>query len=159
MNLPLPFHIFLAQASDFSDTTTTPDYSGDPTAGGIIGGIVGAIFWLVVLVLLLASLWKICVKAGRQGWEGIIPIYNYWVLAEIGGKPGWWGLLMLVPCVNIVFLFLICIAVAQSFGKSAGFGIGLALLSPIFFPILAFGDARYLGPAGGVPGATLPPRV
>lgn len=39
------------------------------------------------------------------------------------------------------------IALAERFGKGAGFGIGLAFLGIIFFPILAFGDARYQGPA------------
>jgi hypothetical protein len=33
--------------------------------------------------------------------------------------------------------------VARNFGKGAGFGIGLALLGFIFFPILGFGDAQY----------------
>ena len=31
---------------------------------------------------------------------------------------------------------------AKRFGKGTGFGIGLALLSFIFFPILGFGDAE-----------------
>jgi len=40
---------------------------------------------------------------------------------------------------------------AKSFGQSAGFGIGLIFLGFIFFPMLGFGSARYLGPAA--PGA------
>ena len=38
------------------------------------------------------------------------------------------------------------IELAKCFGKGAGFGLGLALLSPIFFPLLGFGDAKYRGP-------------
>jgi hypothetical protein len=37
--------------------------------------------------------------------------------------------------------------VAKAFGKGAGFGIGLWLLGFIFFPILGFSDAKYIGPA------------
>jgi len=37
---------------------------------------------------------------------------------------------------------------SKSFGKTEGFTAGLVLLPFIFFPILAFGDARYLGPFG-----------
>ena len=37
------------------------------------------------------------------------------------------------------------IAVAKSFGKGDGFGIGLGLLGFIFYPILGFGDAQYQG--------------
>jgi hypothetical protein len=54
---------------------------------------------------------------------------------------------MLVPVVNIVIAFIVCIAVAKNFGKGAGFGVGLALLSPIFMIILGFGSAQYqVGP-------------
>ncbi len=37
------------------------------------------------------------------------------------------------------------IDVAKAFGKGAGFGVGLALLSFIFFPILGLGDAECQG--------------
>jgi hypothetical protein len=33
----------------------------------------------------------------------------------------------------------------SAFGKGTGFGIGLALLGIIFYPILGFGDAQYQG--------------
>ena len=36
-----------------------------------------------------------------------------------------------------------------SLGKSTGFAIGLLFLSFIFIPMLAFGDAQYLGPIAG----------
>jgi hypothetical protein len=46
---------------------------------------------------------------------------------------------------------------AKSFGKGVGFGIGLALLGIIFFPILGFGSAQYQGPsAGGLTPRTAP---
>jgi hypothetical protein len=48
-----------------------------------------------------------------------------------------------------VVSIILCIDLAKSFGKSPAFGIGLALLGFVFFPILAFGDARYVGPAAG----------
>jgi hypothetical protein len=37
---------------------------------------------------------------------------------------------------------------SKSFGKEAGFTVGLILLGFVFYPILAFGDAEYQGPAG-----------
>lgn len=52
---------------------------------------------------------------------------------------------MLVPVANLFVTILMSIAVAENFGKSAGFGIGLAFLGPIFYPILGFGDARFQG--------------
>ena len=42
------------------------------------------------------------------------------------------------------------IDVAKHFGKGTGFGLGLAFLGAIFYPILGFGDATY-GPSAPPP--------
>ncbi len=54
---------------------------------------------------------------------------------------------MLIPIVNVVIGIIVMIDLAKSFGKGAGFGIALFLLSFIFIPILGFGDAKYQGSA------------
>lgn len=120
--------------------------NGDAAAAGIIGLLV-LLFELVLIVVVVASFWKIFTKAGKPGWAAIIPIYNIIVLLEIIGRPVWWVLLMLIPCVNVVISALVFIDLAKSFGKDVVFGIGLWLLGIVFFPILAFSDARYIGPA------------
>lgn len=66
-------------------------------------------------------------------------------LLEIAGNPLWWIALFFVPFVNIAVIILASIDVAKAFGKGAGFGVGFALLSPIFYPILGFGSAQYQG--------------
>jgi len=114
---------------------------------GAAGGMGALLIQLALAVLAIAGMWQVFVKAGKPGWAAIIPIYNAVVLLEIAGKPIWWIILLLIPCVNIVIVIIVMIALAERFGKGAGFGIGLALLGFIFFPILGFGDARYLGPA------------
>ena len=123
-------------------------------AGGMIGALFGGAFfivWLAVVVLVFVSLWKIFEKAGKPGWAGIVPIYNLIVWLEIVGRPIWWIVLMFVPCVGIVVGIILCIDLAKSFGKDAAYGIGLALLGIVFFPMLAFGAARYVGPSAGTP--------
>ncbi len=107
-------------------------------------GFVGIIY-LIVIVLVIAGIWKTFTKAGQPGWAAIIPIYNYIVMIQIAGKPIWWIILCLIPFVNIIVMFIVCIAIAEKFGKGTGFGIGLALLGFIFFLILGFGDAKYQG--------------
>ena len=111
-----------------------------------MGAAIGIIIVLAIVILLLVSMWKIFEKAGRKGWEGIIPIYNLWVMAEIVGKPGWWGLLALIPYVGIIISIYLYYLLAKSFGKGAGYTIGMIFLGIIFFPMLAFGDAKYQGP-------------
>lgn len=95
-------------------------------------------------VVVIAGMWKVFEKAGEPGWASIVPIYNAIVLLRIAGKPAWWILLLLIPFVNIVFLIIVAIEIANNFGKSAGFGLGLAFLGLIFYPILGFGSAQYI---------------
>ncbi len=104
------------------------------------------VIYLAIIVLMIASMWTIFSKAGKPGWASIVPIYNLIVLLEIVGKPWWWLLLMLIPIVNIVILIIVWHNLSLSFGKGGGFTVGLILLSIIFLPILAFGDAKYVGP-------------
>jgi hypothetical protein len=100
---------------------------------------------LAILFAVFAGIWKTFIKAGQPGWASIIPLYNLYILLKIVNKPGWWLLLFFVPLVNIVIAIIVALEVAKAFGKSSGFGIGLALLGPIFYMILGFGDARYQG--------------
>jgi hypothetical protein len=133
----VPINALLAQ----TDEQTT-------SAAGAAGGAVGCLIGLVVGLLLIVSMWKVFSKAGQPGWAAIIPIYNIYVLCKVAGRPGWWLLLMLIPLVNFIIAIIICIDIAKNFGKGTGFGLGLAFLGIIFWPILAFGSAQYQGGAG-----------
>ena len=104
--------------------------------------------YVAVIAASIAALWVIFTKAGEPGWASIVPIYNGIVLLKITGKPTWWIILYLIPCVSIVVSIIVMIELAKSFRKETGFGIGLALLFPIFGCMLAFGDAKYMGPGG-----------
>ena len=123
-------------------------------ATGLLGGLailfsgIFFIFFLVIAAVMIASMWKVFAKAGQPGWAAIVPIYNAIVLLQVVGKPLWWIVLFMIPLVNIVVGIMVAIDLAKSFGKGAGFGIGLMFLGFIFYPILGFGSARYLGPAG-----------
>ncbi len=106
------------------------------------------LFYLAFIAVIIYSVWKVFEKAGKPGWAAIIPIYNIIIMLEIVGKPVWWIVLFFIPFVNFFVSVYIAILMAKSFGKGTGFGIGLALLPFIFYPILAFGNAEYQGPAG-----------
>lgn len=108
----------------------------------------GAILVAVVVIVLLyvVSMWMIFCKGGEPGWASLVPVYNFVVLARIGDKPEWMGLMVflagMIPIIgsmiSIGLLFVIWIGVAETFGRGFFFGIGLALLPFIFCPILAF---------------------
>lgn len=120
--------VFLA----FQDVPEAP-----PTAAFLPGIIIG--------IISIVSMWMIFTKAGKPGWASIIPIYNVVVLLDIVGRPVWWILLLLIPFVNIIAIIIIYNDLSKAFGKGVGFTVGLILLSFIFLPMLAFGDAQYGG--------------
>jgi hypothetical protein len=131
--------------------TSALSQSSDVGGGGG-GGIFGLLFmviWLALAVAVIAGFWKTFTKAGEPGWACLVPIYNVIVLLKIAGKPAWWVVLFLIPLVNFIISIMVSIAVAENFGKGTGFGIGLALLPFVFYPVLGFGDAVYQGAGGG----------
>ncbi|MBN1673408.1 MAG: signal peptidase I [Kiritimatiellae bacterium] len=109
------------------------------------GSPIALIIPLILAVFYIVCFWKVFTKAGKPGWASIIPIYNAVVLCQIAGKPGWWFILLCIPVVNFVIAILVMLGLAENFGKSAGFGVGLIFLGFIFYPILAFGSAEYVG--------------
>ena len=146
MNLPIEF----TQTVLFTPVHVLAQVQYSYSAQGQAPGPLFWIFWLAFTILMIAACWKIFTKAGQPGWAVIIPIYNWYILCKIVGRPGWWVILLFIPVVNFIIGIILCIDLAKSFGKGVGFGIGLILLGVIFFPILGFGSARYQGAQGGV---------
>jgi len=108
------------------------------------------VFFILSVVFLAICHWKLFEKADKPGWTALIPIYNLLVLLEIAGKPKWWIVPLLIPFVGIIPYILLIDGVSRSFGKDIGFTIALLCLGFVFLPILAFGDAEYLGPERGL---------
>jgi len=117
---------------------------------GIMAAIFGSFFLVIMAVALVTIIaqWKVYTKAGQPGWAVLIPIYNILVLLDIVGKPKWWFFLLLIPIVNIFIGLYITHLLSLSFGRGIGFTLGLILLGPVFYLILAFGNDTYKGPAG-----------
>ena len=105
-----------------------------------------AFIYVIIFLIIIVSAWKIFEKAGKPGWAAIIPIYNIIVLLEIVGKPVWWIILMLIPFVNFIVAIFVTHLLSRSFGKDIVMTILLLLVPFIGYPMLAFGDAKYVGP-------------
>jgi hypothetical protein len=133
----------LAQANDFGGG------GGDVGMGTAIAAMmVPLVIFGGIFLLILVGQIKIFTKAGKPWWSAIVPIYNFIVLAEIVGRPQWWGICAaVVPCLNIVFPVIMLFDLAKSFGKSSGFAVLMLLFPMIGIPMLGFGDAKYVGPS------------
>lgn len=112
--------------------------------GGLIRMEVMQFFVSVVFVLvMIASVWRTFSKAGEPGWASIVPIYNAYVYFKIADKPAWWIILLAVPVANLVFLGSAGMSMAENFGRSKAFGLGIAFLGFFFYPVLAFGGSKF----------------
>jgi hypothetical protein len=113
-------------------------------AAAAFGGVF-TIIYLAIIVVLIASEWKVFTKAGKPGWACIIPIYNVIVMLEIAVRPLWWIILFIIPGVNFIVGIIVLNDISKAFGKGAGTTLGLIFLPFIFWPILGFGSAQYQG--------------
>lgn len=137
---------FIAQAN-VSDVPMT-----DQEAAGVFA-ILGVFLALLAVSYIIRSyaLSKIFEKAGQQGWKAWVPVYNHWILLQLGGQAGWWSLMLFVPFVNIVaivFLYMAMYYVGLKLQKTAVFLL-LALLLPIVWYLwLAFDSSKWKESAG-----------
>lgn len=81
--------------------------------------------------------------------------YNIVILFKISGLSPWLVLVYLasiIPFVGWIAVLVLTIyqaySLAKSFGKDVGYTFGLWLLPTIFYMILGFGKAEYVGPGG-----------
>ena len=128
---------------DYGYTTTVDSTE----ALGILAGV-GVVSWIIsmaVCVVMIIAMWKIFKKAGKKGWEAIVPIYNIIVMFEISNIPVWQIVFYFIPFANIYIMFKQYIELAKKFGKSAGFGVSTAFFPFVCLPILGFGSAKYEG--------------
>ena len=100
----------------------------------------------LTMTIMFATFWSIFDKAGQPGWAAVVPPYSFVVFIKVCGKPVWWILLFMIPCIGPVFQILLTLELAKRFGKGGGFIAGLILLPYLFFPILAFGKSEYTVP-------------
>ena len=123
-------------------------------SGMSAGGTLTLILIVLAIVVFSLGMYGTFKKAGQPGWAAFVPIYDYWVLLRIVGRPGWWlalALLGFIPFVGSTAVLVICVIVfndlSKSFGHGGWFTVGLVLLGPIFYYILWLGKSTYRGPA------------
>jgi signal peptidase I len=107
------------------------------------------IAFILLYLLPCIGLWKLFEKAGQPGWQAIVPIYNYYVMCKLSGKPTWWAILLLIPVIDILIAIGIIIDFVKSFGKfKLSEQAAAVLLGFIFLPKWGFDkETKYLGPS------------
>ena len=119
-------------------------YNYDYNSGG--DSPISNLISLALGILLLASYWKLFVKANEQGWKALIPFYNLYTATKLVFSSGWFFLLTFVPIANIVYAVMLVVRTAKAYGKGTGFGILMLFFPYICYPILAFSaDTYYMG--------------
>ena len=128
------------------------------------------LFLLVIIVLQIIGQWKVFKKAGKNGWEAIIPYYNTWTLIEIS-ECKWWYFLIIIgssflsfnisfdfnetsrlsfnmldgigTLINYFIMFCVNFNIAKKFKKDFIYAIGLTLLPFVFYPMLGLGKSEF----------------
>ena len=96
-------------------------------------------------------MWKLFQKAGRNGWEAIIPFYNSWVLVEIAGLNWWYALIIILANVGalselglvaslvvVIINFFVSYNLSKKLHKDNGFAVLMWLFSFVMIPIIGF---------------------
>lgn len=147
---------YLAQSQYYTEYSDT--YSDSVTTDGAAAMVAATVFIMfalfasligyVVHAILLGLIFK---KAGVPQWAAWVPFYNVWKMLEIGGQPGFWSVLLIVPFVNIasiVFIFIAMYHIGLRLQKEGWFVL-LAIFLPLVWSIwLAFDNSKWQ-PAGG----------
>lgn len=134
------------------------DYGYDygNAVGSVLGGlliflVIISIIALAVSIVTLIAQWKLFKKAGKGGWEAIVPFYCNYVLVEIAGLKWYWFLFFFAPFVcNLIgigfigwlaylfTMFNIFYNISKRSSKGVGFAICATLFTPICMMILGF---------------------
>jgi len=136
--LPAIVLLFLGQA-------LAQDSGNSVAAAGLgIGLIVICLVFVAAGYIYMAlALQTIANKTNTENsWLAWIPIANIILMLQIAKKPVWWIVLFLIPLVNIVFIIIVWMGVAEARGKPNWWGVLMIVpLANLVVPgVLAWAD-------------------
>lgn len=82
------------------------------TKNGWLAFIPIANIYLMTQIAKVSGWWTLIILAAWVPFIGglavtAVTIYLWWLIAERVGKPGWWGILMIIPIVNFIIIGLL----------------------------------------------------
>lgn len=96
-----------------------------------------SLLWAVATLIFLYMVFG---KMDLVPWKGFVPGYNLYELCRELEGNGWRVFLFLIPVYGVVLWVKLCLKLARAFGKTNGFGVGIAFLTPIFLALIAFDE-------------------
>jgi signal peptidase I len=92
--------------------------------------------------------WWTFEKAGKHGWQTLIPFYNLYVFLQIIKKPLWWYALLLVPFLNVFMYMLMLVELAKCFNRFKLWEQFVAVVVPfVYLPYLGWNkDMKFVDP-------------
>lgn len=97
----------------------------------------------ILLFICIASMWGTFKKTRNKGWISLIPFYNISCLfKDVLGSP-WFALLLLLPIVNVVFIFMLYYNIGKVFNKSALYCVLMMFIPSVLWPLLVFDNLEY----------------
>ncbi len=97
-----------------------------PAAPALAGGVLifALLIGLAVYIYMALAVQTIAQKTNTENpWMAWIPVVNIVLLLNIAKKPIWWIVLFLIPLVNIVFVILVWMGVAEARNKPSWWGV------------------------------------
>jgi hypothetical protein len=100
------------------------------TDNRVPAAFMGAFLFIFCIILVVAyvyhalALQTIATKTNTENaWFAWIPILNIILMLNIARKPIWWIILFLIPLVNIVFIIIVWMGIAEARNKPNWWGI------------------------------------
>ena len=137
-----------AQYYDSYQAADTASSTDSAAAALLFGGlflffVFAVIIGYVVFSFLLGRIFK---KAGVESWKAWVPVYNSWIMLELGGQQGFWVILAFIPLVNIVsavFMFIAMYNIGLKLGKPGAFVLLAIFLPAVWLIWLAVDDSKW----------------
>lgn len=132
----------------------------------ILGGLLAAlgIFSILIILVIVIFLvfyiigrWNLFKKAGKNGWEAIIPFYNDWVYVEIAGLNYWWFFLVISNTIanffdngyvssiasicSIIGLFVCNYNISKKLHKDTVFAVLMTIFPFILIPMIGLSSS------------------
>lgn len=125
----------------------------------IILGLLMILFLVLVVaavIIYFIGLWKVFQKAGKNGWEAIVPFYSSWILVEISGLAWWYAVIIIASSLGVVAgstgigallslaalvaNYFVCFNLSKKFHQDIGFSVLMFFFSFVMIPILGFSE-------------------